>query len=162
MRIYFILILLALSGCGYRFADNHALPGKPEQVYVNVFENQTMDTDLGHIITNDLIYELTRRTKVIITPQASTVLAGKITSIQTETIARQDASSSQERRVKVFINLNFKHAGKTIWSANDIHATETYLVMPEKVGTEYNRRMALKKLSPRLAENVFYRLTADF
>jgi hypothetical protein len=52
--------------------------------------------------------------------------------------------------------------GVVIWSAKRMSENETYLVEKDRETTDQNRRVAIERLSKRLAEKVYQRLTDNF
>jgi len=160
------LFLMIFSACGYRFTGGGDFPAGIRSVCVSTLENRTSETGAENIFTNDIIYEITRDNKVVLTTKdkADALLSGIIQSMSIQTISRKEAhSSSLERRVTVTIDLKLTNAdGRVIWSAKGISANEAYDVMPEKLATEQNRRNAISALSKRLAERLYARITDDF
>jgi len=49
-----------------------------------------------------------------------------------------------------------------IWSAKNVSDNEAYKVSSTKQVTERNKKVAIKRLSKRLAESIYNSLTADF
>jgi hypothetical protein len=56
-----------LSSCGYRFVGSGSFPAGIKSVSIPILENRTSETGMENIITNDLIYEVTRDKKVALT-----------------------------------------------------------------------------------------------
>jgi len=161
------LFLMIFSACGYRFTGGGDFPAGIRSVCVSTLENRTSETGAENIFTNDLIYEVTRDNKVILTTKnkADALLSGIIKSISIQTISRKEAYSSisLERRVTVTIDLKLTSTdGRAIWSAKGVSANEAYDVMPDKLATEQNRWNAISALSKRLAERLYARITDDF
>lgn len=162
--IVFVLLMFS-SACGYRFAGSGSFPAGIKSVRISILENRTSETGMENIITNDLIYEVTRDKKVALTSmdKADALLSGVIRSMSIETISRTGTHSSLERRVTVTVDLKLTGPdGRVIWSARGVSANEAYDVMSDKPATEQNRRDAISVLSKRLAEKVYNRITADF
>jgi len=147
--IWIILFVpIFFSACGYRFTGGGSFPAGIRSVCVSTLENRTSETGAENIFTNDLIYEVTRDNKVVLTTKdrADALLSGIIKSIRIQTISRKEAYSSLslERRVTVTIDLKLTNAdGRVIWSAKGASANEAYDVMPDKMATEQNRRNAI-------------------
>ncbi len=162
--IVFALLMFS-SACGYRFAGSGSFPAGIKSVRISILENRTSETGMENIITNDLIYEVTRDKKVALTSmdKADALLSGVIKSMSIETISRTGTHSSLERRVTVTVDLKLTGPnGGVIWSARGVSANEAYDVMSDKLATEQNRRDAISVLSKRLAEKAYNRITADF
>ena len=160
-----ILLLLFFSACGYRFTGGGSLPSGITSISIEMFENRTSETGVENIITNDLIYEFTRHEQVVVTgsDKADAILTGVVKSISERTISHKGEYTSDERRVKLKLDLQLTDkSGGVIWSAKDISDNEAYKVSSTKQVTERNKKVAIKRLSKRLAENIYNSLTADF
>lgn len=141
------------------------MPEGIKSLSIKMLENRTSETGAENIFTNDLIYEITSFGKVVLTKEDSAdgILTGVIKSMRIDAISHRDSYSSLERRVIVTLSLKLTdQAGRAIWSAKDLSASEEYIVSSDKQTTERNRREAIKILSKRFAEKVYNRLTDDF
>jgi len=166
--IYFILFsLILVSGCGYRFAGTGDFPGDVKSIFIPIFKNRTSESRLEKRVTDDLIYEFTTNRKDILAgsiDDADAVLYGIIQSIGIETISRDDPNTSSERSVKLFVDTKLVvPEGRVIWRVEGITANEAYNVVPnDKYRTLQNRREAISKVSQRLAEKIYTRMTDNF
>jgi outer membrane lipopolysaccharide assembly protein LptE/RlpB len=161
------LILLGsfFSACGYRFAGGGSLPSGITSISVKMFENRTAETGVESIITNDLIYEFSRHEQVVVTgsDKADAILTGVVQSISERAISHRGEYTSDERRVVLKLDLQLTdRTGGVIWSGKGVSDNEAYQVMSGKQATELSKRIAIQRLSKRLAENIFNRLTVDF
>ncbi len=161
-----ILVLwVVFSACGYRFAGGGSFPAGIKTISITIFENRTAETGLENIVTNDLIYEVTRSREaaLIRKDKAEADLSGVIVSTRTEAISRSSVDISTERRVTLTLNLKLTNtSGIIIWSANGVAESEAYVVEGDKQSTEQNRQDAISRASKRLAESIYNRLTEDF
>ena len=166
-RYAWVIILLGslLSACGYKFTGGGNLPSGITSISIEMFKNRTAETGVETIITNDLIYEFTRHEQVVLTgsDKADAILTGVVQSIGERTISHRGEYTSNERRVILKLDLQLKDkSGGVIWSAKDVSDNEAYKVLPNKQATERNKKVAIQRLSKRLSETIFNRLTADF
>jgi len=164
---FWILLLccLAVAACGYRFTGGGDLPAGIGSVSISVLENRTTETGLENLITNDLIYQFTRSGKATVTDKdkSDAQLTGVIKSTRENTVSRSGTLTAVERRVTVTVDLKLTdREGRVIWATKDFSANEIYEVEVINVLTEENKKEALIKLSERLAENVYNRMTEDF
>jgi len=160
-----IIIPLFFSACGYRFAGSGNLPGGIQSIAIEILENRTPETGLENIITNDLIYEFTRKGRSVQknSKKADAILTGVIESERITTISRQAQQSALARRVEFIVNLKLTGSdGGVKWSASGITAFEDYDVSTDKQASEISKRRAIETLSKRFAEKVYNRLTEDF
>lgn len=158
--IFFLCVVC--MGCGYGFSGGGSLPKGIKTICVTILKNNTAETGIENVITNDLIYEFTKNNKTIsaIKINADAVLSGVIESMRIETISHKGTHISLERRVKISLSLNLTDSdGSVIWMAKNISENEAYNVESDKHATEQNRRIAISVLSKRLAEKVYSRLT---
>ncbi len=166
--LFFIPFLMILvSSCGYRFAGSGDFPEGTQSIFIPILENRTSETGLEKLITDDLIYEFTRNRKDILAgsiDDSDAVLYGIIHSIGIETISRNDPNTSTERSVRLSVDMKLVvPEGRVIWRVKGITADEAYNVLPDnKYRTLQNRRGAISKLSQRLAEKVYTRMTDNF
>jgi outer membrane lipopolysaccharide assembly protein LptE/RlpB len=155
--------LVFLAACGYKFAGGGGLPSGIQSVFITMLANQTSETGVENIFTNDLIYEFTRRDKLEARSKADAVLSGTVKSMSVHTISHIGTSTSLERRVTITLDLKLTDSeGRTIWSKKGISDNEAYSVSSDKLATEKNRRDAIAVLSKRLAEKIYNSMTEDF
>jgi len=161
-----MLLFILLSSCGYHFTGGGDFPGGVSSVFVKYLKNRTSETGIENIITNDLIYEITRMKKVALAKDdtADAILSGVVDSMSIGTIAYQGIQSSLERRVVITVDLELKaRDGRVLWSKKGISENEEYgVIASDKHITETNRREAIKILSKRLSEKIYSRLTDRF
>ncbi len=160
-----IFISLFFSACGYRFSGSGSLPEGIQTIAIDIFENRTTETGLENTITNDLIYEFTRKGRSVQknSKEADAVLTGVIVSERITTISRQAQQSPLARRVQIIVSLKLTGSdGEVKWSASNVSAFEDYDVASDKQASEISKRQAINNLSKKLAERVYNRLTEDF
>jgi outer membrane lipopolysaccharide assembly protein LptE/RlpB len=160
-----VFALLFFSACGYRFAGSGNLPGGIEKVAIEILKNRTTETGLENTITNDLIYEFSRKGRKVLKDrkQAEAVLTGVIKSESITTISRRAEQSPLARRVKINVSLKLTGSdGEVKWSVSDVSEFQEYNVATDKQSTEVNKRRAIESLSKKLAEKVYSRLTDNF
>jgi len=165
-KAWMICVLFAsLMGCGYRFAGGGNFPAGVDSVFVEIFGNRSSEVGLENIFTNDLIYEITRKSDVRLASKdnADAILSGVITEVTTTPASRRGESVAIERRVTVRVDLKLTNAqGKVLWSAKDVSANQTYFVGGLTQQTENNKSDALIALSKRFAEIIYNQLTTGF
>lgn len=160
-----IFISLFFSACGYRFAGSGNLPAGIQTIAIEILENRTIETGLEYTVTNDLIYEFTRKGRTVkkTSTEADAVLTGVVQSERITTISRQAQQSPLARRVEIIVKLKLTASDdRIIWSASSISEFQEYNVAADKQATEINKRRAIETLSKRLAEKVHNRMTENF
>jgi len=162
-----LLIPLVLFGCGYRFAGSGAYPGGVETIFVEVMENRSSKTGVERIVTNQIIFEFTRQREASLSnaPEtADAVLKGVIVAIRTQTISRVGQEVANERQAVMTLDMKLvKMGGEVIWAVKGLIDREAYDVSEgSKIETDQNEALAIARMSERLSERVYSRLTDDF
>ena len=164
-----LLLLLAalLSACGYRFAGSGDFPDGVNTIFIEVLDNRTSTIGVERSVTNQLIFEFSKQRESSLVSNRETadaILTGSINSIITQTISRVDTEVANEREVVMSIDLRLikKDSGSVIWAARGLSDREAYDVETSKIETDRNQDLAIARLSERISERVFNRLTDDF
>ncbi len=161
------MCLSCLHACGYQFAGSGAFPEGVDLIFVEVIENRTSKIGVERIVTNQLIFEFSRKRESSLVSnlnEADAVLKGSINSIRTQTISRVGTEVANEREVVMTVDLRLikTDGGAVIWAANGLSDREAYDVDSVKIETDRNEELAIRRLSARLSERIFNRLTDDF
>ncbi len=129
------------------------MPAGIQTVAIEVLENRTSETGLENTITNDLIFEFTRKGRSVQrnSKEADAILTGVIVSERITTISRQAQQSPLARRVEITVSLKLTGSdGGVKWSASGVSESEEYDVASDKAVTEINKRQAIGTLSKNL------------
>ena len=168
-RIFALILagLLSLSACGYRFAGSGDFPEGVNYIFIEVLENRTSTTGVERTVTNQLIFEFSKQRESSLVGEmdkADAILKGSINSIRTQTISRVDTELASQREVVMTIDMRLikKDDGSILWAARGLSDREAYDVDPVKTETDRNEEVAIARLSERISERVFNRLTDDF
>lgn len=159
------LLLVLCVGCGYRFEGGGLVNKTLRQVAVSPFENRSSETGAGASFTNALVREIIGKTntQVVDIKVASAVFHGRIKSISFDVVSRNDAQSTNERRVSAIVDLKLVDAsGQTLWAVKDFSTTETYQVNSDNVTDERNKRLAVEKIAERVAEKLVSKTQLNF
>ncbi len=162
-----LLCPLILVACGYGFAGSGAFPEGVNQIFIEVLENRTSKVGVERIVTNQLVFEFSRQRESSLVSNlkdADAVLKGTINSVRTQTISRVDTEIASEREVVMTVDLKLvkRDGGEIIWAANGLSDREAYDVNDVKIETDRNEELALTRLSARISERIFNRLTDSF
>ena len=158
---------LSLTACGYRFVGHGgAFPEGVKHIYVEMLANNTSQTGLETTVTNQIVFEFTRRNKAALASslgKADALLSGTVTSKTVQTVAPRGKDAAAQRRVTLSLDLRLtKVGGEIIWVGTGINDNEVYAVAADKLATEQNEREAINVLTARLAERIYNRLTDNF
>ena len=158
--------VLLVCACGYRFAGSGGFPGNVEKIFIEVFENRTSKAGIERTVTNQLIFEFTRQRGKSLAgdpKDADATLKGVIQSISTRTISRVGTEVANEREVVMTLDLRLiKQNGDVIWAAKGLSGRQAYGVTDLKLENDRKESLAIGRLSERISERIFSRLTDDF
>lgn len=162
-----IMYIMVCCSCGYTFSGSGDLPKDTESLYIEILKNNSSETRLESVFSNDLVDEFTRRDKSLLKTkgEASACLTGTIETVSVSTVSHSDSNSSYQRRVFVVVSMKLisKNNSEIIWEHKQISDSEAYDVdQGNRFDTDRNRRMALERISERFSENVYKLLTEDF
>lgn len=160
-----VLSVCLLTACGYSLAGPGQLPGGVQTIAVEVFTNRSAESGLETTLTNAVIDEMTRRRQDLVVGlnEADAVLSGTIDRLSTATLSRGGTLTAVERRVIMAASFVLKdRGGKVVWQASGLSAEQAYPVGDSKAATDLNKRLAIGRVSERLAEYLFERLTGAF
>ena len=162
-----IFCLAAVWACGYRFAGQGTFPQGVETIFIEVFDNRTGKTGIERVVTNQLVFEFTRQREKSLAggaENADAILKGVIRTIRTQTVSRvgTEVASQREAIMTVDLSLVKPNGGEVIWAAKGLIDRQVYDVAESKLETERNESIALARLSERMSERIFSRLTNDF
>ena len=168
VRIIALFFLCACLGqaCSYRFAGSGAFPDNVEKIFIEIFENRTSKAGIERVVTNQLIFEFTRQREQSLANDANdadATLKGVIKTISTRTISRVGTEVANEREVVMTLDLRLiKQKGPDIWTAKGLSGRQAYNVSDQKLENDRNEDIAIARLSERISERIFSRLTDDF
>ena len=162
----FFLCALWVDACGYRFAGSGGFPDNVEKIFIEIFENRTSKAGIERTVTNQLVFEFTRQRKKSLASDptdANATLKGVIKSIGTRTISRVGTGVANEREVIMTVDLKLiKENGEVIWAAKGLSGRQSYDVSDLKLENDRNENLAITRISERISERIFSRLTDDF
>ncbi len=162
----FFLSALLVYACGYRFSGSGGFPDNVEKIFIEILENRTSKAGIERVVTNQLVFEFTRQREKSLAsgPQdADATLKGVIQSIRTRTISRIGTQVANEREVTMTLDLRLiKDNGEVIWVAKGLSDRQAYDISDLKIENDRNESLAIARLSERISERVFSRLTDDF
>ncbi len=162
----FLLCALLVCACGYHFAGSGGFPGNVEKIFIEIFENRTSKAGIERVVTNQLVFEFTRQREKSLANDpidADATLKGVIQTISTRTISRVRTDVANQREVVMTLDLRLiKQSGDVIWAAKGLSGRQAYDVSDSKLENDRNESLAIARLSERISERIFSRLTDDF
>ena len=154
------------QACGYRFAGSGAFPENVDKIFIEIFENRTSKSGIERVVTNQLIFEFTRQREKSLAGDAGSadaILKGVIQTVRTKTISRVGTEAANEREVTMSVDLRLiNQSGDVIWIATGLSDRQAYDVSELKLENDRNEDLAIARLSERISERIFSRLTDNF
>ena len=168
MRIISVLLLLLLSGCGYHTpgASDTWVGGEARTLYVQLFDNQTIEPYLENYITDALIAELavSRLFELTENPDKADVrLAGNVKTFTDSAVSygNSDQITEYSATMAVAVRLLDKNNSDIIWQKS-LTRSEDYLATINKNLQLEGQRLAAIRVSQRLAEDIYASMLNSF
>ena len=121
--LYSLLFVLWITGCGYKMGD--IIPH--QSIAVPIFHNETLYRGYEFLLSKAVVSEILTNTQLKVTSveRADSVLTGKITKIQQNTITKDENRLATELDITVFLELEWKEreTGKPLLPKTSISET---------------------------------------
>ncbi len=158
-RILAVLLVLALTGCGYRplGMQSRSTEAAPS-LAIPLFANRSTEVGIESVMANALIqaFSQTRAVRVTTRPQdAELVLEGKVAFVENSSVAFNDIQRSSVRRVTIRVDLDLKrrNSGKSLWKESTV-IQEDYVVDPNYHIGETLKNQGIRRAAANLAQKV--------
>ena len=168
MRIISVLLLLLLSGCGYHTpgASDTWVGGEARTLYVQLFDNQTIEPYLENYITDALIAELAVSRLFELTENPGKADVRLVGAVKTFTDSASSYGSSDQiteysATMAIAVRLLDKNSSDIIWQQN-LSRSEDYLATINKNLQLEGQRLAAIRVSQRLAEDIYASMLNSF
>jgi outer membrane lipopolysaccharide assembly protein LptE/RlpB len=168
MRIISVLLLLLLSGCGYHTpgASDTWVGGEARTLYVQLFDNQTIEPYLENYITDALIAELavSRLFELTENPDKADVrLVGNVKDFTESALSygKSDQITEYSATMAIAVRLLDKNSSDIIWQKS-LTRSEDYLATINKNLQLEGQRLAAIRVSQRLAEDIYASMLNSF
>jgi hypothetical protein len=126
-----LLLAIAGGGCaGYRLGNCPVYSKHIRTVHVPMFESDSYRRNLGEWLTEAVVKELELQSpyKVVHTPDADSVLYGRITSDQKQTLAEERNDNPRDIGIDLVINVRWvERSGETVLRSASIPIDVTVL-----------------------------------
>lgn len=165
--IMFLVPVLLISGCGYRFSPGgEYIDKKIQTVFIDNFANRTSESYIENNFRNAFINQfITSRRFTIVykREKADAIFRGSIDSLTTAPLAYQKSNLAAEERITVTMELTFEEQDtkKSIWTNKSFSGYQDYAT-PDVNSKEANRKNALIKLSNDTAERAYGLMMSGF
>jgi lipopolysaccharide assembly LptE-like protein len=108
--ILWIAVLLPLGGCaGYQIGNASLFPPDIHTVYVPIFESDSFRRNMGEQLTEAVSKEIERRTpfKVVGSPNADSILTGRIMTDTKHSIVREPNNEGRELEIGLVVKVSW-------------------------------------------------------
>ena len=168
MRIISVLLLLLLSGCGYHTpgASDTWVGGEARTLYVQLFDNQTIEPYLENYITDALIAELAVSRLFELTENPGKADVRLVGAVKTFTDSARSYGSSDQiteysATMAITVRLLHKNNSDIVWQQS-LTRSEDYLATINKNLQLEGQRLAAIRVSQRLAEDIYASMLNSF
>lgn len=158
-RIFALILILALTGCGYRplGLEPYRQEGRP-LLSIPPFANRSTEVGIEAVMANAMIqaFAQTKAVRLATKPQdADLVLEGKVTFVENSSVAFNSILQSTVRRVTIKVDYSLKRrkSGKTLWKDSTV-IQEDYLVDPNYQIGETLKDQGIRRAADKLAHQV--------
>lgn len=158
--VFLLLSFIALQACGYRVRSSvGSLPEGIQSIGIPAFENLTKEFKVEQILTDAVLKEFNRRTRVRVNPSESgvdAVLRGKVTGIQSApvTFGSRSFGSAYSVSVEVSAQLVRLKDSRVLWQSKDFTFRERYALNSEVDDFFNEKNPALERLARSFAESL--------
>ncbi len=162
-----LILILLLSGCGYRFAPaGETMGSEIREVYIDTFTNHTSEAYVENYVRNAFINQFIRGnrfTSAYEKEPSDAVLSGKITGLSSSHVSYEKNDTAREDTVSLSLDVEFKDSeGTILWAKKSLSGREAYRIDDNPATTERNRKEALIKLSRDMAEKIYRDIMSGF
>lgn len=160
---FFVCLLLAVSGCaGYHVGTAGLFPSDIHTVFVPMFESDSFRHDLGEQLTEAVCKEIEARgpMKVVGTPNADSVLTGRITTDTKHALFREPNNEARDIEAGLVIRVSFAdrhgnvlHDGQVPLPPEMIDINQTAHIIPEYgSSTVSTQQQMMKRLAKQIVD----------
>ena len=159
LRVKRLLALLSAGvavGCGYRVARPGDLP-KGQEIRVAMFENYTAQVEAGGVFAGALREELEARGRLAPEGASGPELTGELISL-TSVPSALGAQGASAFSLSATVRVRLRDATGVVYE-DQAGWGEDYLAGVDVLGTEANRRAALRRLARNISRELLERMS---
>ena len=126
-KVFSLLLLALLFGCGYRPVGSAPPAGLAERpaIAIPLFKNRSTEVDLEAVFANAFVTTFSQHRAWRITPreqEADLVLEGTVSSVEYSSVAFVNVDRSVVRRVTIRVDVSLKRreTGKVVWKDSQV------------------------------------------
>lgn len=154
-----LVLAVGLLGCGYNFrGKTNNLPSDVRTIAIPVFKNNTGETRIESVFTDQTIFQFTRSQILRVTGEgnADAVLRGTVTRADVEDVAYTAQETSQQRRITISVKATLTRTrdGKILWQRHELKQQRTFAVGSSPQTTDTNKAVAVNELAKSMAQTL--------
>lgn len=168
MRLMAIFFVLVIAGCGYHVpgSSDNWVGGDARTLYVQLFDNQTVEPYLENYMTDALIAELSKSRLFELTEspgQADVRLVGDVKTFtdSASSYGNTDQITEYSATMAITVRLLNKNTSDIVWQTS-LTRSEDYLATINKNLQLEGQRLAAIRVSQRLAEDIHASMLHSF
>lgn len=155
-RRAFLLLLLAVAGCGYSLRGN--LPSHIKTIAIPVFVNKTQEPAVENFITQAVVdaFVTSGQLKVVVPEDADAILEGEIVGYRLESLSFDPRANVREYRLLVTLNLQFRDARKNVvlWRQEGLQEKADFRVPGQVTATISREEAAVRRAAVDIGRSI--------
>jgi len=161
-----ILLVLGLTGCGYRHPAVRVNDTGDLAIYAGTWENRTNELALERLLlqkTADWIQQSSRFRLEADPLQADYLLSGTIEAVNYPAIAfdSSDRATTQRAWAKITYRLRDRVTDRLLWEINDEVRERNFQSGQDALSQRSNKEEALSVIADELAERIYLKVLAS-
>ena len=127
----FLMLLVAVAGCGYQFTQNSFLPEDIKSVYIEPFINRSRDVGIEKEMTTALRSEFYRRGQLTLVDRADAadaIISGVVRRLESNvaSVNRHNEVLQYEGALTVDVTVRRREPEAVLWQAQSLRLTRLY------------------------------------
>lgn len=166
-----LLLFWGTFGCGYHLEEHGPLSGNVSQVFVPVFDNHTIYTYAGILLSNAMIQEIMEQTetKVIKAQESCCRIRGSVKKIGFSPMVRDAHETVCQQKITMWADMELVDPeGNILWEVRDMTASKDYTLLGHRMQRENiqeeeaNIRNAVQAIAKKIAQKAVMAMKNDF
>lgn len=163
-----LLVLTALSGCGYTLVGTASnIPEEIQTVFLRPFENTTQRVQVEQILTQAVADELVKRSRLTVVSteeEADSTVEGIVTGLATTPVTFDPEGRATEYQISITVKVSFldRSSEEAIWKNDRYLFKENFDTDPSALAFFDREKIALEQVSGSFARTLVSDLLEGF